>query len=66
MLLQSQSVFAQKRRLSGTVTDAVNHTPISGVSIKVKEMNEGASSKSDGTFQIAIRNGKYLVFSHVG
>lgn len=66
MLLQSQSLFAQKRTLSGTVMDAVDHTPISGVSIKVKELNEGASSKSDGTFQITIRNGKYLVFSHVG
>src|ERR1700712_3822644 len=61
-----QNIFAQKRTVSGVVTSADDKRPLPGVSIKVKGLNEGAVTNTDGSFQIVIRNGKYLVFSFVG
>ncbi|MES2107762.1 MAG: TonB-dependent receptor [Bacteroidota bacterium] len=61
-----QNIFAQKRTVTGVVTSADDKLPLPGVSIKVKGLNEGAVTNTDGSFQIVIRNGKYLVFSFVG
>ncbi|GAA3979778.1 TonB-dependent receptor [Mucilaginibacter dorajii] len=65
-LAYGQSVFAQKRTVSGIVTAADDKAPLPGVSIRIKGLNEGAVTKADGTFSIVVRNGKYLVFSFLG
>jgi len=57
---------AQKRSVSGVVIAADDKTPIPGVSVRVKGLNESAITKDDGSFSIVIRNGKYLVFSSLG
>jgi len=60
------NTFAQKRLITGVVTSADDQTPIPGVSVKVKGLNEGASTTKNGSYQVAIRNGKILQFSFVG
>ncbi|GAA4307852.1 TonB-dependent receptor [Mucilaginibacter gynuensis] len=65
-LFLGQSLYAQKRVITGVVTSADDNQPVPGVSVRVKGLNEGAVTKSDGSYEISIRNGKYLVFSFVG
>lgn len=65
-LLYGQNVWAQKRTVSGVVTSADDKAPLPGVSVTVKGLNQGAVTKADGSFEIVIRNGKYLVFSFIG
>jgi iron complex outermembrane receptor protein len=65
-LYYGQHVFAQKRTVTGVVTSADDKNPLPGVSVTVKGLNQGAVTKADGSFEIVIRNGKYLVFSFIG
>ena len=65
-LTYGQNVFAQKRTVGGVVTSADDQAPLPGVSVRIKGLNEGAVTKADGSFEIVVRNGKYLVFSFIG
>ncbi|WP_183559779.1 TonB-dependent receptor [Mucilaginibacter sp. SP1R1] len=65
-LYYGQNVFAQKRTVTGVVTSADDKAPLPGVSVTVKGLNQGAVTRADGSFEIVIRNGKYLIFSFVG
>jgi TonB-linked SusC/RagA family outer membrane protein len=67
LVLSSAAVTAQVK-ISGKVTDAKGKG-ISGVSVTIKNQTAGASTGSDGTYQITttLNNGTYtLVFSGVG
>src|SRR5690606_15615688 len=53
--------------VSGTITDAADGAPLSGVTIRVRGGSAGASSSDDGRFTLSgIASGDVLVFSSVG
>ena len=62
----SFSAFAQKKIVTGKVTDASTGTPLQGVGIKIKSGSGGTSSGSDGSFTISVNVGDVLVFSSIG
>src|SRR4051812_26495014 len=64
-LLLPLNLFAQQRTITGTVTSAEDGKPIPGVSVIVKGLGAGTSTKSDGTFKLSVRNARTLVFTFV-
>jgi iron complex outermembrane receptor protein len=65
-LYYGQNIYAQKRTLTGIVIGSDDNAPLPGVIVKIKGFEEGTTTKVDGTFQIVVRNGKYLVVSFLG
>jgi hypothetical protein len=66
LLLGGFVLFAQDRVVTGKVTDESTGSPIGGVSVLVKGMQGGTSTKEDGTFQLTVSaKAKTLVFSSV-
>lgn len=66
-LLWSGSVLlAQSKVLTGKVTDESTGSPLAGVSVLVKGVATGTTTREDGSFQIsAPEKAKTLVFSYV-
>jgi len=59
--------WAQKRTVTGTVTDAKDGAPLPGVSILPKGGKTGVTTGSDGSFHIAVDpSTRTLIFSSVG
>jgi iron complex outermembrane receptor protein len=59
--------WAQKRTVAGTVTDAKDGSPLSGVTVMIKGGKTGATTGSDGSFHIAVDPSvRTLVVSFVG
>ncbi len=56
--------FAQEKTVSGTVSDSSGGLP--GVSILVKDTNNGTETDFDGKYSIKVKVGDVLVFSYVG
>lgn len=55
------------RTVTGTITDAVDGSPLIGVNIKLKGTTTGVISDIDGNYSIAVNNRKdVLVFSYIG
>ncbi|WP_052732925.1 SusC/RagA family TonB-linked outer membrane protein [Hymenobacter terrenus] len=52
--------------VSGTVTDAVSHTPLPGVTVVAKGSSAGTTTDANGQFSLPAPAGSYLVFSYVG
>jgi TonB-dependent receptor len=50
--------IAQKNKIEGKITDAKNGTPVSGVSVIIKETGKGVSSDLDGKFALNAEAGK--------
>jgi TonB-linked SusC/RagA family outer membrane protein len=66
LLVGSTVLFAQDRVITGKVIDESTGTPLSGVSVVVKGMLSGTSTKEDGTFQLTVSaQAKTLVFSSI-
>ena len=59
-------VFAQAKIITGKITDAITNTPLSGVSVTVKNTTTGTVSDAEGSFQISVDEGAMLVISYVG
>lgn len=61
-------VSAQKSTIEGTVTDARNGQPLTGVSVIIKATNQGTSTGVDGKYQLKTSLSKTvsLVFSYNG
>ncbi|WP_373942361.1 carboxypeptidase-like regulatory domain-containing protein [Polaribacter sejongensis] len=59
-----QVTFAQKKTISGTVSDESGSLP--GVSVLVKGTNTGVETDFDGNYKIASKRGDVLVFSYLG
>lgn len=58
---------AQKKQITGKVTDNASGLPLSGVSILADKGKGGGSTKADGSFSIDVDAGaKTLIFSYVG
>jgi TonB-linked SusC/RagA family outer membrane protein len=55
-----------RKRISGTVTDAQTREPIPGVSIRLKHTNTGGSADAGGRFSIQASPADTLVFTIVG
>lgn len=58
--------FGQTKTISGTVVDAKTSTPISNVSVIVKDTRNGTATDVNGKFSIHITGQSTLVFSNVG
>ncbi len=63
-ILMCQIIFAQEKKVTGTVTDDVE--PLPGVSILVKGTIKGVETDFDGNYSIVVKQGDVLVFSFVG
>jgi len=56
----------QAQTVTGTITDAVDGTPLPGVNVIVKGTKNGVSSDFDGNYSIDLKNGSVLMFSYMG
>ena len=65
LVLAVQTVFAQTKTITGTVTDD-NGMPLPGVNIVVKNSSQGTQTDFDGNFSIAASEGDILTFSYIG
>ncbi|WP_020605929.1 SusC/RagA family TonB-linked outer membrane protein [Spirosoma spitsbergense] len=66
LFLTVQCSYAQSM-ITGTVTDAANGDALAGTTIQVKGTNVGATTDSQGKYQINLpAAGKILVFSFIG
>lgn len=67
MFLCIQVTQAQKRTITGTVTNAADGTTLPGVSVVAKGTTSGATTDIDGNYKIVVpADAKTLVFSFVG
>ncbi len=68
ILLISAEIFAQNVLVNGIVKDSLTGKPIELANIIIPEYNIGASSNSDGNFNLIFpKEGNYLIkFSHIG
>jgi TonB-linked SusC/RagA family outer membrane protein len=63
--LFSHPVFAQSKRVEGTVTDAKG-LPLQGVSVTIKGTTTGVTTDEKGNYSIAVPAGSTLSFSYTG
>jgi TonB-linked SusC/RagA family outer membrane protein len=67
LLFLSIVAFSQSRTISGTVMDARDNKPLSGVSIQVKGTGNGTTSDENGRYTITAPSSQsVLVFSYAG
>jgi len=68
LLCLTSTLSAQKRTISGRVTDAKDGSPLAGVSVQPKgEPKSGVVTGSDGSYTLSVNdNVRTLVFSYVG
>jgi iron complex outermembrane receptor protein len=59
-------LLAQKKTITGTVTDAANNAPMPGVSIHIKGSNLGTSTNAKGVYSISAAGTDELVISYTG
>ncbi|MFD1094926.1 SusC/RagA family TonB-linked outer membrane protein [Salegentibacter chungangensis] len=62
----SQSIIAQERTVTGTITDGENGIPLPGVTVLEKGTNNGVASDFDGNYSISVSEDAVLVFSMIG
>ncbi len=67
-LCLSSALSAQKRTITGKVTDAKDGTPLPGVTVQPKgDLKSGTVTGNDGSFTLSVDAGtKTLVFSFIG
>ncbi|MCG2614394.1 TonB-dependent receptor [Terrimonas sp. NA20] len=66
LLLLSTTLFAQKRSVTGIISDQ-NNAPLSGATVTVKGEKEVTTTDANGAFRIAVSSDKaILVISYVG
>src|SRR5690606_8854420 len=60
-------LFAAEGRVTGTVHDGQDNTPLTGVNVQVVGTNIGTSTDFEGDYTLAIEEGTYtLRFSYIG
>jgi TonB-linked SusC/RagA family outer membrane protein len=64
--LLGNSLYAQERRVSGTVTDAETGATLPGVTVMVQGTNIGTITDSDGGYELTVTPDNVLVFSFIG
>jgi len=66
-LIYTQTAWSQQaRRLTGLVTSTEDSQPLPGVSVAVKGTTQGSVTNAEGTFELNVNTGRYLVFSLLG
>ena len=65
LLLVTTGLLAQKRQITGKVTDATG-APIPAATIKIKGTKMGTSADFDGAFKLDISDGNSLIISGIG
>src|SRR5687767_2016517 len=59
--------FAQKKVITGRLTDQSTGDPLAGVTIMPDNSKSGTTSRQDGTYSISVEpNAAFLTFSYVG
>lgn len=58
--------FAQERRITGTVTDAMDGSSLPGVTIAVRGTTQGTVTDANGRYELTVSEGATLVFSFIG
>jgi len=66
MLILSFSVNAQKKTITGTITDANDGSGLPGVSIQIVGTEHGTFSNIDGEYKIEVEKNQKLRFGFVG
>lgn len=66
MLLGLGVSNAQTKKVTGTVTDKSDGSPLPGVSVAVKGTNQGTATDIDGKYTITVTPNDVLIFSFVG
>lgn len=64
--LLGNSLYAQERRVTGTVTDADTGATLPGVTVMVQGTNIGTITDSDGSYELTVSPDNVLVFSFIG
>ena len=65
-LMLSQSIYAQPKTVTGTVTDATTNETLPGVNVIIKNTTTGTSTDPFGNYSINVAPGQVLVFSSLG
>lgn len=66
LLFLMNSAFAQNITISGKVTSSADRSPVAGVSVTLRQTNNGTTTNQDGNFTITLPSSNgILVFSHV-
>lgn len=65
LLLIISGVFAQRKEVTGRVTDATG-SPVPGATIKIKGVKSGVSADANGVFKISVPDNATLLISGVG
>ncbi|MGI8636426.1 MAG: SusC/RagA family TonB-linked outer membrane protein, partial [Segetibacter sp.] len=65
-ILPGTLAISQDFNITGKVSNGASSTPLSGVTVRVKEKQTATTTKEDGTFTITAPKGSTLVFTHVG
>ncbi len=67
LLFICSAIFAQKKTITGKVTDVNTGAPLQGVSVIAKGTVSGTTTGNDGTFKIQVTpDVNTLVFSMIG
>jgi TonB-dependent SusC/RagA subfamily outer membrane receptor len=59
-------LYAQSRKITGTVISGDDHTPLPGVTVALKGTSIGTQSDANGSFSINAASGDVLVFRFIG
>ena len=65
-LMLSQSMFAQTKTVTGSVTDAGTGETLPGVNVVIKNTTTGVSTDVNGKYSINVAPGQILVFTSIG
>jgi TonB-linked SusC/RagA family outer membrane protein len=65
-LMLSQSIYAQPKTVTGTVTDATTNETLPGVNVIIKNSTTGTSTDPFGNYSISAAPGQVLIFSSLG
>ncbi len=66
LLVFSQTLFAQQRKISGKVTSAGDGQPIPGAVLKIKGKTGGTAANNEGVYVIMAQSGDVLQISSIG
>lgn len=66
LLIAGLSLGHAQKKVTGTVTDAADGTPLPGVTVIVKGSSSGTSTDATGKYELNVAENAVLVFSYVG
>ncbi|MDA3852649.1 MAG: SusC/RagA family TonB-linked outer membrane protein, partial [Bacteroidales bacterium] len=66
LFLMFFSLYSQKVKVTGTVTSSEDNSTIPGVTVLVKNLNDGTMTDIDGLYSIEVELGSVLAFSFIG